>query len=272
VPYYYAVKGACDPGGLTESTFSNEVAATTFGPRTRRATTANVCTQTDTCRFGACVGSNPIVCTASDQCHDAGTCNSGTGVCSNPPKANGATCSDGNPCTAADSCQAGSCSAVRGHLRAERSVPRRGSLRSGDGTCSNPAKADGSPCSDGSACTEADSCQSGACAAGTAAADGTPCSDNNACTDGDSCQSGACAAGTPVPGPGATEGLAFADLSNLSWSSAPAATAYDVIRGTLSVLKSGGFATAVDSCVSDSGPSTSISDSHIPAAARRTGS
>ena len=29
----------------------------------------NVCTQTDTCQGGICVGSNPVVCTASDQCH-----------------------------------------------------------------------------------------------------------------------------------------------------------------------------------------------------------
>src|ERR1700675_787379 len=44
----------------------------------------NACTQTDTCQAGTCVGSKPIVCTASDQCHTAGTCNPSTSVCSNP--------------------------------------------------------------------------------------------------------------------------------------------------------------------------------------------
>src|SRR5439155_1065456 len=43
----------------------------------------NACTQTDTCAAGACVGANPVVCTAADQCHTAGVCNPATGVCSN---------------------------------------------------------------------------------------------------------------------------------------------------------------------------------------------
>src|SRR5207247_9484497 len=46
----------------------------------------NACTQTDTCQAGACVGSNPVVCSASDQCHVAGTCDTATGVCSNPDR------------------------------------------------------------------------------------------------------------------------------------------------------------------------------------------
>jgi len=34
----------------------------------------NACTQTDTCGAGeACIGSNPVVCTALDQCHAVGT-------------------------------------------------------------------------------------------------------------------------------------------------------------------------------------------------------
>src|SRR5205814_506221 len=44
---------------------------------------ASACTQTDTCQAGACVGANPVVCTASDQCHTAGACNPATGACSN---------------------------------------------------------------------------------------------------------------------------------------------------------------------------------------------
>jgi hypothetical protein len=60
---------------------------------------SNACTQTDTCQSGTCTGSNPVVCTALDQCHDVGTCNTSTGVCSNPNKANGSACSDGDACT-----------------------------------------------------------------------------------------------------------------------------------------------------------------------------
>jgi hypothetical protein len=45
----------------------------------------NTCTQTDQCNSsGACVGSNPVVCTAQDPCHVPGMCNPATGTCSNP--------------------------------------------------------------------------------------------------------------------------------------------------------------------------------------------
>jgi hypothetical protein len=69
----------------------------------------NACTQTDTCQAGVCAGANPVTCAALDQCHDPGVCDTATGVCSNPAKADGTLCSDGNVCTTADSCQAGVC-------------------------------------------------------------------------------------------------------------------------------------------------------------------
>ena len=62
----------------------------------------NACTQSDTCQSGACVGSNPVVCTASDQCHVAGTCDPQTGQCSTPAASDGTACTDGNSCTQTD--------------------------------------------------------------------------------------------------------------------------------------------------------------------------
>src|SRR5258706_4631393 len=56
----------------------------------------------------SCTGSNPVICGASDQCHVAGTCDTVTGVCSNPPAADGAPCTDGNACTQTDSRQSSS--------------------------------------------------------------------------------------------------------------------------------------------------------------------
>jgi cysteine-rich repeat protein len=50
-----------------------------------------------------------VICYASDQCHVAGTCDSLTGICSNPIKANGTACNDGNNCTRSDTCTAGIC-------------------------------------------------------------------------------------------------------------------------------------------------------------------
>ena len=55
----------------------------------------NACTQVDTCSAAACVGADPVVCTALDQCHSAGTCDTETGSCSNPARPNGTTCDDG---------------------------------------------------------------------------------------------------------------------------------------------------------------------------------
>jgi hypothetical protein len=99
-----------------------------------------------------------------------------------------------------------------------------GTCNSSTGTCSNPAKPDGAPCSDGNACTQTDTCTSGACGganpiactpldqchdAGTCnpttgacsnppKADGSSCNDGDACTQTDTCASGACAGGNPV--------------------------------------------------------------------------
>ncbi|MBZ5640110.1 MAG: hypothetical protein LAO51_15285 [Acidobacteriia bacterium] len=93
--------GVCDTGtGLCSNPAKQEGAACNDG---------DLCTQTDTCQAGACIGSNPVVCTPLDQCHDAGVCDTGTGACSIPAKQDGTACEDGNACTAGDTCQTGVC-------------------------------------------------------------------------------------------------------------------------------------------------------------------
>jgi RHS repeat-associated protein len=69
----------------------------------------SACTQLDSCQSGACVGSNPVTCTARDQCHDAGTCDPSTGACSTSSKPDGTPCNDGDACTTGDACHAGVC-------------------------------------------------------------------------------------------------------------------------------------------------------------------
>ncbi len=190
----------------------------THPPNTAPCSDGNLCTQTDTCSNGVCVGSNPIVCTASDQCHLAGTCAPATGICSNPAKANGSTCNDGNACTRTDSCQAGTCTGANPVVcTASDQCHVAGTCAPATGACSNPTKADGSTCSDGNACTRTDTCQSGTCSGGnpvvctpldqchaagtcstTTGACSTPvltgvaCNDGNPCTRSDVCTNGTC--------------------------------------------------------------------------------
>lgn len=92
------------------------------------------------------------------------------------------------------------------------------------GLCSNPPKADGSPCSDGSACTTSDTCQSGTCVAGAPVEckaldqchspgvcdpatgqcsnppkpDGSACVDGDLCTQVDECHAGICVGTLPI--------------------------------------------------------------------------
>jgi hypothetical protein len=183
----------------------------------------NTCTQADVCVQGTCQPGAPIACTASDQCHVAGSCDQSTGLCLNPTVPNGTTCSDGNACTVADSCQSGICASGNAvTCVAQDQCHTTGTCNPSSGVCSNPAKADGSSCNDGTACTQTDTCVNGACSGSSpvvctapdpchssscdavtgacvtvAVANGTPCSDGDGCTQGDTCQSGACT-GTAV--------------------------------------------------------------------------
>jgi hypothetical protein len=74
----------------------------------------NLCTQTDTCQSGACIGANPVTCVASGPCHDAGVCDPFTGACSNPEAPDGTACDDANACTTGDACSSGTCAGTAG--------------------------------------------------------------------------------------------------------------------------------------------------------------
>jgi cysteine-rich repeat protein len=166
----------------------------------------NGCTQLDNCVSGTCVGTDPVICEPLDQCHDAGTCNPGSGLCSDPAKADGTTCDDGDACSTTDECSSGVCA----------------------GTGLSP---DGTTCDDGSACTLTDTCNGGACigtdpiicvssgqchevgvcdpvtgaCSDPAKIDGTPCDDDDLCTQSDSCIGGKCNGANPVVCPEADQ-------------------------------------------------------------------
>jgi alpha-tubulin suppressor-like RCC1 family protein len=186
---------------------------------------ASMCTQDDICQAGSCAGTTSVVCTASDQCHDVGTCDPGTGQCSNPAKAEGASCDDGNPCTQTDSCEAGACTGGNPvTCAASDQCHEVGTCDPGTGQCSNPAKPDGTGCDDGNPCTQTDTCEAGLCTGGNpvtctaldqcheaglcdpatgqclspAKLDGTGCNDGNPCTQTDTCEAGMCTGANPV--------------------------------------------------------------------------
>ena len=152
--------------------------ATTPAPATRRpasartrrsrtappATTATPAPRPTPARPAPAPARTRSSCVGRDQCHDAGTCNPATGACSNPAKANGTACNDGNACTQTDTCQAGACTGANPVVVHGRGpVPRRRHLRPGDRHLLEPAKANGTTCNDGNACTQTDTCQAGAC-------------------------------------------------------------------------------------------------------------
>ena len=186
----------------------------------------NRCTTGETCRTGACVGGIPVVCAPLDQCHRAGECDPATGQCSQPAAAEGAPCDDANRCTRQDACLAGACVGDPVTCVAIDQCHEAGACEPATGSCSRPAKADGTPCDDGAFCTVSDACAAGVCR-GTARAcageacregvcdealdacvlrsksDGTSCDDGAYCTVGDVCRAGVCAGAPRVCAVGA---------------------------------------------------------------------
>lgn len=177
----------------------------------------SLCAQSDSCLAGTCFGANAVVCTALDQCHDIGDCDPQTGVCSDPTKADGSPCDDGDLCTQLDTCQAGVCEgAAPVQCPAPDECHDEGSCDPVTGLCSNPPKPDGAACDDGDLCTAVDSCQSGACRpsaliecvalsechdVGTCNSETGICS-NPVKPDGTPCPGGTCHGGECVPDDG----------------------------------------------------------------------
>jgi len=95
---------SCDDGNICTTDSCDPSKGCIYTNNTLPCDDGNACTRVDRCSNGACVGSDPVICTASDQCHDAGTCDPATGICDNPAKADGTPCDDGNECTEGDRC------------------------------------------------------------------------------------------------------------------------------------------------------------------------
>ena len=164
----------------------------------------NLCNGVLVCGDGTCQldSDSVVVCDASQDtvCMRA-TCNPSLGVCEMAGLSDVA-CTDGNPCTTNDICEAGQCVGAGSECPCEGDEECvgfgdddlcNGEITCVDGACSTDPETIVT-CED-----TGDACTVGACAAETgqcepkAAADGTLCEDGDACTGGDSCSAGACA-------------------------------------------------------------------------------
>jgi MYXO-CTERM domain-containing protein len=218
----FCCNAACDDGNPCTTDTCDGNGTCSHSNNGNGCNDSNACTTGDVCAGGICAGT-AVQCAASDQCHNVGACNPANGVCSNPAKANGATCNDGNACTQTDTCQTGTCAGSNPVVCAALDqCHNAGACNTTTGACTTPNKGNGTTCDDMNTCTSGETCQNGVCGGGTGTVctaldqchdvgtcnagvctnpvktNGASCSDGNACTAGDSCQNGSCQAGAPV--------------------------------------------------------------------------
>lgn len=170
---------ACDTGGRGSACCSASCQLAADGSA---CSDGNACTRSDVCVAGSCESSDPVTCGAMSQCHDAGVCNPATGTCSNPLKANGAACNDGNGCTQTDTCLSGTCRGANPVVCEAPGSCLEASCDPSTGTCDSQPRPDGSECMDDDTCTVGDACRAGECIPGAA----RDCDDHLTCTD-DAC-------------------------------------------------------------------------------------
>ena len=171
------VSARCDDGNVCTDDACNPASGCVHTNNTAPCDDGNACTTNDVCSGGSCQGGAPLNCNDGNIC-TTDTCNPSTG-CAHTPVANGTSCSDGDLCNGAETCQAGVCTP---------GVPldcNDGNICTDD-TC-NPATGcvhtnNTAPCDDGNACTTSDQCAGGVCAGGPP----LNCDDGNVCTD-DAC-------------------------------------------------------------------------------------
>ncbi len=180
------------------------------------------CSDGNACTVGeSCVGAK---CGGGTQLDDLTACGDGN-VCTQEscdPELGcvvvtvAGSCSDGNPCTAGDSCSGSSCKAGASVLCDDANPCTADSCDQASGGCFSQVQA--AACNDGNPCTVGDVCQGVACTSGPLKGcdDGNactsdacnpqsgncsnspasgPCDDGNACTNGDSCGGGTCKGG-----------------------------------------------------------------------------
>ena len=108
------------------------------------------CTTPGTCLLGTCTGILPVDCSSVDDQCNVGVCNATSGMCFQQPANEGAACDDGDLCTVADVCTAGTCGGSPKDCSSEDEQCGTGLCNPVDGMCSlrTPILADGAACTD----------------------------------------------------------------------------------------------------------------------------
>lgn len=140
----------CDPGtGQCRVAVSPDGAACDDG---------DLCTRTDRCEAGACVGSDALRCEAGSSCV-VGRCDPDTGQCVGDAVPNGTACE--NACVAQGRCRDGAC---EGSQRICVGGPCEQTIECDPVVgCRFEVRPDGARCNDGNACTQSTTCQAGEC-------------------------------------------------------------------------------------------------------------
>jgi hypothetical protein len=180
---------ACDDGDGCTDDGCDPASGCTAIPNAAPCDDGDACTTGDVCRERQCTAGAARSCDDDNPCTDE-TCDPSSGCAYT---FNGGFCDDGNACTAADTCIAGTCEpgATVGcddgdECTTDSCDPQRGCVH-------EPRCEDGNPCTDDS-CDPAVGCGH---VANTAS-----CDDGDLCTRGDVCADGECLAGAPSCGDG----------------------------------------------------------------------
>ena len=207
---------SCDDGKACTSDSCDPATGCVFDPDDKlTCDDEDVCTLTDACQAGECVGADPKPCDDGKAC-TTDSCDPIAGCVFEPDDT--LTCDDGNACTLTDACQAGECVGSdpkpcddEKPCTADSCDPATGCVFDAD---------DELTCDDGDACTLTDACEAGQCVGSNAKVcdDGKPCttdscepatgcvfeaddaltcSDDNVCTQTDVCQAGECVGSNP---------------------------------------------------------------------------
>ncbi|MSQ84765.1 MAG: hypothetical protein EXR77_18150 [Myxococcales bacterium] len=204
---------------------------------------ANLCTTTDVCTNGSCVGKK-VNCDDLKPC-TTNTCDPLTAECSNAPFAEGAYCDDGSKCSQGETCQNVVCKggATMPCTDSNPCTTELCDVKTGD--CVYTFVAAGTVCDDGIECTTS-ACGGGQCILvghSCSCMTATACNDGNPCTT-DTCTSKKCSHGSA---PIAT-----------SCSDGSACTLNDLCQGTLckpgaDVVCNDNKPCTVDGCSADKG-------------------